>query len=213
MLADETALDGDWLVALAQESGKGRQGRGWTMLQGNFAGSALVLLRKDDPAPQTLSLAAGLALAEAVAIAAPGRSLMLKWPNDLLLDSAKLAGILLERSGDRVAVGFGINLAAAPVIEDRATASLDGAIGPKAFAPLLAGTFARSLGAWRSEPAERLADRWLQRAHPVGTELKVHADRGSTVSGRFEGLAADGSLLLRTAEGGIETIRAGDVEL
>ena len=213
MLSDGQAREGDWLVAIAQVSGKGRQGRGWTMLDGNFAGSTLVLLRNDDPLPQTLSLAAGLALIEALEVAVPGRSLVLKWPNDLLLDGGKLAGILLERSGDRVAVGFGINLAAAPPIEGRATASLGEAIPPKAFAPLLAGSFARGLSAWRSEPPERLADRWLERAHPVGTELKVHVDSDNHVSGRFEGLAADGSLLLRTSAGAIETIRAGDVHL
>lgn len=213
MLADESAAEGEWLVALAQHSGKGRQGRGWTMLRGNFAGSTLVVLRQDDPAPQTLSLAAGLALIEAVEVAIPGRSLVLKWPNDLLLDGAKLAGILLERSGDKVAVGFGINLAAAPPIAGRATASLDAALSPKAFAPLLAGSFARALSAWRSEPSERLADRWLERAHPVGSELKVHVDSGNHLTGRFEGLAADGALLLRTSDGAIETIRAGDVEL
>jgi BirA family biotin operon repressor/biotin-[acetyl-CoA-carboxylase] ligase len=138
---------------------------------------------------------------------------MLKWPNDLLLDGAKLAGILLERSGDRVAVGFGINLAAAPAIEGRRTASLDGAMAPNAFAPLLAGSFARALAAWRSEPPEKLADRWLAHAHPIGTQLTVHVDDGNRVAGRFEGLAPDGSLILRTEQGAIETIRAGDVEL
>ena len=181
------------------------------MLDGNFAGSTLVVLRNDDPAPQTLSLASGLALIEALEVAIPGQSLILKWPNDLLLDGAKLAGILLERSGDRVAVGFGINLATAPPIAGRATASLGAALSPKAFAPLLAGSFARALSAWRSEPPELLADRWLERAHPVGTELTVHVDSGNQITGRFEGLAADGALLLRTEQGAIETIRAGDV--
>lgn len=183
------------------------------MLDGNFAGSTLVLLSGSDPAPQTLSLVAGLALIVAVEIAAPGRSLMLKWPNDLLLDGGKLAGVLLERSGDRIAVGIGVNLAAAPGIEGRVTASLDGSVSPPAFAPLLAASFARALAAWRSEPLERLADQWLARAHSVGTRLKVHVEAGKVVAGRFEGLGADGALLLRTDQGAIETIRAGDVEL
>ena len=119
MLADDGAREGDWLVALSQSQGRGRQGRQWTMIEGNFAGSTLVQLRPDDGPPQTLSLIAGLAAFEAVDIAVPGRPLILKWPNDLLLDGGKLAGVLLERSGDRIAVGIGVNLAEAPVIEGR----------------------------------------------------------------------------------------------
>ena len=183
------------------------------MAEGNFAGSTLVALRPGDPAPQTLSLVAGLALIEAADIAAPGRSLMLKWPNDLLLDEAKLAGILLERSGERIAVGIGVNLAAAPAIEGRPTASLEGAIAPQAFAPLLAASFARWLERWRAGSAAEIADAWMERAHPPGTALTVHIDASTTAKGRFEGLGADGALLLRTAHGLIETIRAGDVEL
>ena len=213
LLGDSSIHEGDWLVALTQSEGRGRQGRGWTMLDGNFAGSTLVLLRGDDPPPQTLSLVAGLALFDAVETAAPGRSLMLKWPNDLLLDGAKLAGVLLERSGERIAVGIGVNLAAAPAIEGRITASLDGSIAATAFAPLLAASFARTLAVWRSKPLEHVADQWLERAHPLGTRLKVHVESGTLVAGRFEGLGADGALLLRTDQGAIETLRAGDVDL
>jgi BirA family transcriptional regulator, biotin operon repressor / biotin---[acetyl-CoA-carboxylase] ligase len=183
------------------------------MAEGNFAGSTLVALGSGDPAPQTLSLVAGLALIEAAEIAAPGASLSLKWPNDLLLEDAKLAGVLLERSGERIAVGIGVNLAAAPSIEGRRTASLDGAIAPKAFAPLLAASFARWLGRWRWDPPEAIADAWLARAHPIGTRLSVHVDSANVAAGRFEGLASDGALLLRTDAGAIETIRAGDVSL
>lgn len=213
MLADSAAREGDWLVALAQSQGRGRQGRQWAMIDGNFAGSTLVLLRADDPAPQTLSLVAGLALIEAVDIAAASsRGLMLKWPNDLLLDGAKLAGILLERSGSRIAVGIGVNLTAAPPIEGRATASLEGKIAPKAFAPLLAASFARWIEEWRTRPPEELRDAWLKRAHPLDTALAVHLDKATIVTGQFHGLGFDGALLLRTEQGAIETIRAGDVD-
>ena len=114
MLTDDSAAEGDWLVSLDQTAGRGRQGRAWLSLPGNFYGSTLVTLRSGDPAPQTLSLAAGLALIEGIDVTVPGQPLLLKWPNDLMLGGKKLAGILLERSGDRVAVGFGVNLAAAP---------------------------------------------------------------------------------------------------
>ena len=75
---------------------------------------------------------------------------MLKWPNDVMLLGRKLAGILLERSGDRVAVGFGANLATAPHLPDRQCASLAGKVLPDALAPLLARSFARLLRLWRT---------------------------------------------------------------
>ena len=173
----------------------------------------MVQLRQGDPPAQTLSLAAGLALAEAVDVAVPGQRLLLKWPNDLLVLGRKLAGILLERNGDRIAVGFGVNLAGAPQLPDRESASLGGKIAPEAFAPLLAGSFARLLDLWRQSPPAMLAQAWLARAHPVGTKLTVHSGTDETVSGTFDGIEPDGALRLRREGGSVEVIRAGDVEL
>lgn len=170
-------------------------------------------LRRDDPPAQSLSLIAGLALIETVNVAVPAQALMLKWPNDVMLLGKKLAGILLERSGDRVAVGFGVNLASAPVLQDRACASLSGQISPEAFAPLLAGSFARLLELWRQSEPALLAQAWLARAHPAGTRLTVHSSADETVSGSFDGIEADGALRLRRGDGSLEVIRAGDVEL
>lgn len=213
LIADSTAGEGDWLVALRQSSGKGRQGRQWQSLDGNFAGSTLIRLRDGDPPPATLALAAGLALIEAVDAAAPDRALQLKWPNDLMLDGAKLGGILLERAGDRIVAGFGVNLAAAPAIEGRPTTSLDGAVSPHAFAPLLAASLARLLIAWRSADPAALINAWQHRAHPLGTAITVHSAPGDCLSGRFDGLDPDGSLRLRLDDGRIERIHAGDVTL
>ncbi len=213
MIADLQAIEGDWLIALEQHQGKGRQGRQWISSPGNFTGTSLVELKPGDPPPQSVSLAAGLALVEAIDIAEPDQPLMLKWPNDVLINARKLAGILLERSGDRIAVGFGVNLASAPGLSDRKAASLNGAISPQAFAPLLAGSFARLLDLWRNNNPMLLAQAWLARAHPLGSRLTVHAGPGETVSGRFDGLEPDGALRLATGDGAIQIIRAGDVML
>ena len=212
MLAQDDAVEGEWLVALAQDAGKGRQGRQWQSLDGNFFGSTLVQLRPDDPPASSLALAAGLALIEAVHAAAPGRDLILKWPNDLMLSGAKLGGILLERCDDRVVAGFGVNLAKAPVIEGRATADLGAAIAPKAFAPLLAASFARLLIAWRTAEPEAFCCAWLARAHRFGTALTVHTGQAETVAGTFAGIEADGALCLDVG-GETQVIRAGDVSL
>jgi BirA family biotin operon repressor/biotin-[acetyl-CoA-carboxylase] ligase len=213
LLADHQAVEGDWLVALEQTAGKGRQGREWVSASGNFYGSTLVQLRKDDPAAPTLSLAAGLALIEALDAAVPDQPLLLKWPNDLMLSGKKLAGILLERSGDRVVVGFGVNLASAPDLSDRPSAALGASIVPQAFAPLLAASFARLLNLWRTAEAYALVLAWQERAHLPGTRLTVHTGPDELLAGRFAGLDPDGALRLMLDDGTLEVIRAGDIFL
>jgi BirA family transcriptional regulator, biotin operon repressor / biotin---[acetyl-CoA-carboxylase] ligase len=212
LLADPNAVEGDWLVALRQEAGRGRQGRAWQSLDGNFFGSSLVTLRPEDPPAPSLALAAGLALIEAIDIADPRPGLMLKWPNDVMLDGAKLAGILLERSNDQIVAGFGVNLASTPAIEGKATADLGKAMAPQAFAPLLAASFARLLAAWRSAEPEAFARAWSARAHPIGTMMTVHSGKDELVSGCFAGIEPDGALRLDIG-GEVQVVRAGDVTL
>jgi len=213
MIADADAAEGEWLVALEQVAGKGRQGRSWVSESGNFSGTTIVELRPGDPPAPTLSLAAGLALAEAIDVAVPGQALMLKWPNDLLLTGRKLAGILLERSGDRIAVGFGVNLANAPQLPDRESASLDGKVTPQAFAPLLAASFAKLLDLWRMSESSALVRAWQARAHSPGTRLTVHVSQDELIAGRFAGLEPDGALRLMLDDRSVQVIRAADVFL
>jgi BirA family biotin operon repressor/biotin-[acetyl-CoA-carboxylase] ligase len=213
LLNDADAVEGDWLVAKSQDAGKGRQGRRWVSAEGNFYGSTLVRLRPSDPPAQILSLAAGLALIEAIDAAVPGQALMLKWPNDLMMTGRKLAGILLERNGERVVAGFGVNLGSAPTLDDRQAASLGAAIAPEAFAPLLAASFARLLELWRTSESSALVRAWQERAHLPGTRLTVHIGKDEMLSGRFAGLEMDGGLRLILDNGEIEVIRAGDIAL
>lgn len=140
---------------------------------------------------------------------------MLKWPNDLMIGDAKVAGILLERSGDRVVAGFGVNLARAPEIAGRRTAALAPfkTISPQAFAPVLAGKFAQLLAAWRSSEPVRFAEAWMARAHPVGTPLTVQGGPGEQTSGFFGGIEPDGTMRLRLEDGTTSLVRAGDIYL
>ena len=215
--AGERVAEGEWLVADRQTAGKGRQGRAWFDGTGNFMGSALVRPGPSDPPAHSLSFAAGLALYETVLplIRQPA-ALALKWPNDLLLNGAKLAGILLEREGNGVVVGIGVNLAAAPQLPDRRTVSL-AALGPPpdrdTFAAALAAAFDREIERWRTFGLEPLLRRWQQVAHSAGTPLQVHEPGGGKLSGSYAGLAADGSLLLRLEDGETRAIHAGDVTL
>ena len=180
-------------------------------------GSTQITARAGDPPVTTLPLACGLAVLEALVpvVPAPGQ-LQLKWPNDVLLRGAKIAGILLEREGDTIVAGIGVNLAAAPVVPDREAGTLRD-VGPAAdrdsFARNLAATFARELERWRADGAGAVITRWLAAAHPLGSLLSVHDEGATRTTGRFAGIEADGALRLATADGGTRIIRAGDVML
>jgi BirA family biotin operon repressor/biotin-[acetyl-CoA-carboxylase] ligase len=127
--------------------------------------------------------------------------LMLKWPNDVLLDGAKLAGVLIDSALtpdgllDWVVIGIGVNIAEAPDLPDRATTCLaaHGAqTTPQALAAILLAALDRRLTADLAE----IRESWLVRAHPRGTPLRAH-HAGDVIQGVFEGLGPDGSLLLQ----------------
>ena len=225
-LARSGIEEGVWLRAEQQTGGRGRQGRVWVSPPGNFYGSSLVRVRGSDPAAATLALVAAVAVAEAVSVYLPfpgeGRGTttapgaQLKWPNDLLLDGAKLSGILLERAEDAVVVGIGVNLAHYPQDTDRVATSLAAhgtAPDPADFAETLAEVFARWLGTWRGQGLAPVRARWLERAHPLGTALTARLPDGSAIDGLFDGLDRDGALILRLADGATRVIHAGDVFL
>ena len=215
-LARAGAIEGVWLRADTQTGGRGRQGRVWQSPPGNLYASTLVRTRIGDPAPATLALVAAVALDQLVAAHVGASRAMLKWPNDLLVNAAKLSGILLERSDDAVVVGFGVNLAHHPDDLDRPVTSLAAAgvaaPDPAAFAADLADAFAFWLARWRGEGLGVIRDRWLLRAHPPGTALSVHQADG-VIDGLFERLDGDGALILRLADGTTRIIHAGDVFL
>lgn len=142
--------------------------------------------------------------------------LRIKWPNDLLLDGAKISGILLERADDAVVVGIGVNLAHYPADIDRPATSLaehGAAPDPADFAETLAEAFARWLGVWRGQGVAPVRARWLERAHPIGTALTARLPDGGAVDGLFGGLDGDGALILRLADGATRVLHAGDVFL
>ncbi len=192
-------------------------GRDWQSPVGNFYGSTLVRLRAGDPQAATLALVTAVALQDALTFVAPDVPFQIKWPNDIMVDGAKLSGILLERSGDAVVIGIGVNLAFHPEGLDRKVTSLralEAAVPDAAeFQLILAGRFDDWLARWRSEGLSALRAAWVGRAHPKGTALSVNAPDGSVTQGLFEGLADDGALMLRLADGTIRVIHAGDIFL
>lgn len=211
----EYLSEGSWLIADRQTAGRGRLGRAWIDGAGNFMGSTVVHLRQGDPSPDTLALVAGLAVHEVIAPRV-NRNAILKWPNDLLIDGAKLAGILLERTGDAVIVGIGVNLAHAPDLADRPTvalAALGTVLDRDTFAADLARQLATELDRWRSYGLAPIVSRWEAAGHPCGTALAVDEPDGSLLQGEFAGLTQAGALQLRLADGTVRVMHAGEVRI
>jgi BirA family biotin operon repressor/biotin-[acetyl-CoA-carboxylase] ligase len=209
-----------WIVARRQTAGRGRRGRAWVSAEGNLYATLLI---SDPSAPDRaaeLSFVAALALIDAVgAVAAPlVARLALKWPNDLLLDGAKLAGILVEgETVDRrlaVAIGFGVNCAHHPSGTAYPAASLAGAgldVAPDHLLRALSGTMLARLTQWQGGGGfAAVRQDWLDRAAGRGQEIRVTSGAEQWF-GRFDGLDHAGRLLLRGRDGVVRTISAADV--
>ena len=215
-LAGEGAAEGTVVWARRQTLGRGRQERTWMSPLGNLYCS--IILRPSAPADRvaTLGFAASLAVAEAIEPAAPATRAMLKWPNDVLLDGRKVAGILLEadEKAGWLVVGCGINLAHFPEGVPFPAISIVAATGFQIAAEDALAAFCGQFDLWyRHWTAEGFApvrEAWLARAHPAGTALSVRLPT-ATRNGTFENLDSDGVLLLRGDDGALHRIAAGDV--
>ncbi len=193
-------------------------GRQWISPAGNVYASTIVRLGSTDPAASTLAFVAVLAVYKTLEKFAPDVAFQIKWPNDILSGAgAKLSGILLERSGDAVVIGAGINLAHYPEGQERPVTSLTD-LGskppePQVFVECLADIFASLLQQWRSQDIESILVEWQQYAHPASTALQVNLPDGQSIWGEYDGLSDDGALMLRLADGSIRAIHAADVFL
>lgn len=175
-------------------------------------------LRDTDPAPASLAFVAAVSVFDAVRQIAPQVGIFLKWPNDILSqDSAKLCGILLERTSDAVVIGIGLNLIWHPKNLDRKVSDLStlGATPPDAQTTLeiVAEAFGRYLAIWRSPGLAAIVRAWEAHAHARGTALSAQLPNGEKLQGLYDGLDNDGALRLSLADGTIRAIHAADVFL
>jgi BirA family transcriptional regulator, biotin operon repressor / biotin---[acetyl-CoA-carboxylase] ligase len=214
------ASDRLWIVAGEQTAGRGRRGRAWISRRGNLHATALVI----DPCPPALAPQLGFVAGVALARAASDVGAVdagLKWPNDLMLNGAKCAGILVEGIGlgDRragYAVGVGVNCAYAPDGLGYATSCLAGgggrAVGAGDLFERLVERFDEALVAWREGQAfDRIRAAWLDRAVGLGERVAIESGAGRR-EGVFEGIDAGGRLLMRSGRG-LESIEAADLSL
>jgi BirA family transcriptional regulator, biotin operon repressor / biotin---[acetyl-CoA-carboxylase] ligase len=216
-LACAGARAGTVVTAGEQTTGRGRQGRVWTSPPGNLYAS--ILLRPEVPTGRLgeLGFLAGVAVAETVAgLLPPGRQVALKWPNDVLVDGAKVAGLLVEQEGAAAILGIGVNVAHHPPDTPYPATALVAAGAPADAGTVLERLLA-ALGAglalWETHGFAAIRTAWLARAHPPGTALRVRlggVTEWGSIEGRFAGLDPDGTLLLETNEGVVRVV-AGEV--
>ncbi|APH72096.1 biotin--[acetyl-CoA-carboxylase] ligase [Aquibium oceanicum] len=232
----EQARAGDpgrlWVVSRRQESGRGRRGRAWETPAGNLAATLLLVDCCPLSLAATLGFVAGLALSDALKAVAPvligadasedrnsRTSFQLKWPNDVLADGSKLAGILLESAmlSERrfaVAIGIGVNVVAHPTDVPYPATSL-AALGSDATAETLflalSDAWMQAERAWNGgRGLESIRRAWLTRAAGLGSEVAVKVE-GEVVRGIFETIDEDCRFVVRDIHGGTRRIAAGDV--
>jgi BirA family biotin operon repressor/biotin-[acetyl-CoA-carboxylase] ligase len=216
-----------WIVAEKQTAGRGRFGNEWHSFKGNLAAS--LLFRPDRPAAQCsqLSFVAALAVADTLAGYAPRANIRLKWPNDVLADGRKIAGILLESETGpegRLAwliIGVGINLSSYPEGTDTPAISL-AALGvppPLPFdrdghgegaAEHLDDAFTKWYEIWQRDGFAPIREAWLARAHGLGSRIRVRLAK-EEIRGVFRDIDNGGALVLDLPGGVTRTIAAGEI--
>jgi BirA family biotin operon repressor/biotin-[acetyl-CoA-carboxylase] ligase len=202
-----------WITAREQTKGRGRRGNSWVSQSGNLF--ATLLLQAPHATAAQLGFAASLAAADVVSTYAGAGRVDLKWPNDVLLDDRKVAGILLETlARESLAIGIGINLLHHPEATETPAISVNAALGREVELDdalvNLAARFAAWYGTWQSQGFAGLKPRWLERASGLGKPIRARlADR--EMKGVFEDLDHDGALLLRTADRALTRITVAEV--
>ena len=213
-----------WFRAERQTVGRGRSGRPWSSPEGNLSATFLFAPGCRPEQLQQLSFVAGVAAADAVQSAldeaAEPKRAVLKWPNDVLIDKAKVAGILVESTmigSDIIAmIGFGINLVVAPSVAGRDITAI-GAHAQRPDAVQFLQALDARLSHWLEEWSygtgfDVIRAAWLLRSYPLGEYITVRSGENA-VHGSFDGLDADGALRLCKPTGEIERFHFGDVAL
>lgn len=207
-----------WVITDRQRKGRGRLGREWQDGAGNFMASGLFHLGLPIGQLAQAGFVSALAVAETLEHFAPGADFRLKWPNDVLLDGAKICGILPETgqgpNGVWLILGVGINLAHAPVIADRSICALRECLHPGASLPsarqvldVLASRMQDWLAILQEQGFVPVRSAWLDRAHGLGRSISI----SGLGEGVFEDIDETGALCMRRADQSVKQIHAGEI--
>ncbi len=217
-----------WFVTSEQTAGRGRRQRPWIAPRGNLASSVLEILDMPPAAAATLGFAAGLAIESALrqvsletALRSAGTATLdfaLKWPNDVLVGGRKIVGMLLEAEqvagGLAVVAGIGTNVVAAPADTPTPAVSLRDLgvqVGAEDLFTALSESWVEYFGIWNGGRGfAHIRKLWLARAAGLGQPVAIRSGH-AIVEGIFDTIDEQGCMLVRTAEGRLEPITAGDV--
>jgi BirA family biotin operon repressor/biotin-[acetyl-CoA-carboxylase] ligase len=207
-----------WIVARAQTEGRGRRGRSWSTDDGNLAASLLASVNVPPAVAATLGFVAGLALRQALENCTNGLSMTLKWPNDVLADGRKIAGILLESEPvadlAHVVVGMGVNVVSAPgdmPFPAVALAQLGQATSAEHVFAELSDAWGAFYDVWNEGRGfEAIRTQWTAHAAGLGKEIAITTG-DTTLRGIFKSLDGQGRLILQTLDGEDIPVSAGDV--
>jgi len=212
-----------WIAARRQTAGRGRRGRQWGSDSGNLFTSLLLLTQKSPAEAAQLTFAASLAVADLLDRYVPPALVMIKWPNDVLLDGRKTSGILIESGpapsgGLWLAVGIGVNLSQTPGETERPATCIaehlaHGVVSAPSVdeaAKALAETFGAWLDRWTTLGFQPILDAWIARTPGLHGPCTARLTN-ETLTGTADGVEADGSLRLKLPDGSLRVISAGDV--
>jgi BirA family biotin operon repressor/biotin-[acetyl-CoA-carboxylase] ligase len=209
-----------WIWARRQTAGRGRRGREWDSREGNLMATLLIAPGVSAPEAARLSFVAALAVHDVAAAYASRAVVRVKWPNDVLIDGRKVAGILLESSGQEgvdilpwLTIGIGVNLVCAPEgTHHRATflGAHGRAPSPAEALAELAEAWETRFRVWRVSGFAAIREAWLDVAAGLGQPIEVRLP-GETLHGRFETLMSDGALSLILPTGARRSVTAGEV--
>lgn len=207
-----------WIVVRDQTAGRGRRGREWQGTQDDLAASLLITLDVTPSIAATLGFVAGIAVHDALCHCAPGITLALKWPNDVLANGSKVAGILLESETvqGRLAVvtGIGVNVVSAPEDVPFPATSLRAcgvSVTATSLLSQIADCWVDTFELWDGGRGMcEIVECWLARAAGRSGAISVRSGE-RTIEGIFERLDERGNLVVRTADGSPTSIAAGEV--
>ena len=213
-LADDGERGPLWLVADMQTGGRGRLGRNWMSEPGNLYATFLFAIAAGPQAAAQVSFVAALAVHDMVMSLKPELAPRIKWPNDVLIGGAKFCGVLPEVVGTnptRIAIGCGVNVAHAPDGTPYPVAALGRELALDTVLDALDRDLTRRLAQWdEGRGFATIREEWAQRAMGLGGDVTASLGERQ-LTGTFDGLAPDGALILKEADGTLTPIHAGEV--